>query len=396
MATSADDVLGADPRPRTFRAGALPPGLERPPAPADPGRVAVRAWARSLAGMQKEVLVATSADDALWRLVSDEGGDLNGHDRAPFPLGHLAVGLAASVAEEVLALAAQRGVEVSGLRVVLDNHYTMEGSALRGTMVGGALAPDVRVEGRTGLDAAAWTGLVCDAVGVSAASGLLRAASPGDFTLTVDGRRVEGAEVPPAAGDLLDGLRPDDPSRPGRALLERAEPDEPDDPAGDGGGGLQEAQSRVLKVRGSCTVGEDGVLEVVQQLRSPAGGSAWRALCDRPVSAGGQGRAPDAATYVAAGLAFCFLTQLGRYATIVRKQLPAYEVVQDLELPLAGASGATGRAGTAGAPTTHVFLSTPEGDEFARTALRMGEQTCFLHALCRSPLVPRVRARLLA
>jgi hypothetical protein len=33
---------------------------------------------------------------------------------------------------------------------------------------------------------------------------------------------------------------------------------------------------------------------------------------------------------------------------------------------------------------THVHLVTGEDDDFAKTALRMSEQTCFLHALCRS------------
>jgi len=400
VAKRNDDVLGADPRPRAFRIANPPTGLERPPAPADPWRVAVRAWGRSVAGMQKEVLVATSADDALWRLTSDEGGDLNGHDEAPFPLGHMATGLTASWASEVIALAAQRGVRLSDLRVVLDSRYTMEGSALRGTMVGGAQAPEVRVEARSHIDSAAFRLLVCDALGVATASGLLRAAVPGRFALAVNGRRVKtdsavDGELPQAPGDRLGALTHNE--GPGLAgpLMEPAVPDPDELRAGDGGGGLQEAQSRVVRVRGTCTVREDGVKAVTQQLLAPAGGSAWRSLSDEAPSAGGLGRAPDAASYMAAGLVFCFLTQLGRYAAIMRRELQGYEVIQDLELPVGGASGGTGQAGTAGPAITSVFLSTSEDEVFARTALLMGEQTCFLHALCRTPLAPRVATRLL-
>ncbi|NIO43025.1 MAG: OsmC family peroxiredoxin, partial [Burkholderiales bacterium] len=40
---------------------------------------------------------------------------------------------------EILALAAQRDITINNITLVQDNFYTMEGSALRGTMVGGAL-----------------------------------------------------------------------------------------------------------------------------------------------------------------------------------------------------------------------------------------------------------------
>jgi hypothetical protein len=40
---------------------------------------------------------------------------------------------------------------------------------------------------------------------------------------------------------------------------------------------------------------------------------------------------------------------------------------------------------------THVFLKTPHGQEFGQLALAMSEQTCFLHAVCRTALKTRVR-----
>jgi hypothetical protein len=55
-----------------------------------------------------------------------------------------------------------------------------------------------------------------------------------------------------------------------------------------------------------------------------------------------------------------------------------------------GATGGTGEAGRADPVETHVFLTSAESDEFARAALDMGEQTCFLHALCRSNVKVRV------
>ena len=84
------------------------------------------------------------------------------------------------------------------------------------------------------------------------------------------------------------------------------------------------------------------------------------------------------------------MTQFGRYASIAKKELAAYRIVQDTHFSKGGASGGTGVAGTAAPVETHVYLETPEGDDFARQVLDMSEQTCFLHALCRTELKARL------
>jgi len=344
--------------------------------------------------MQKEVLVATTLGEQVWRLVSDEGSDLDGYDEAPFPLGHLAAGMLASYATEVRALAHRRGVELRDLRLTLDNYYTMEGSALRGTMVGGALPPELTVECRTDGGADELSGLVSDAVHASPVNALLRPALTSVFTLTVNGRPCGTGRLPECAGaratdphDLFTDVdvAPDPMHQPLVQLVPEADPI---DDAGDDGG-LTETQSRVLHVRGVCTVREDGVKEIVAQLRRPAG-AAFRFLSDEPQE-GRPGRAPDAASYLAAGIAFCFMTQFGRYAAIARKSLDDYRLVQDLHLPLGAASGGSGTVGSADPVETHVFLETGHGEEFGQQALAMSEQTCFLHAMCRSALTPHLR-----
>lgn len=106
---------------------------------------------------------------------------------------------------------------------------------------------------------------------------------------------------------------------------------------------------------------------------------------------GGRGRAPDAASYISAGIGFCFMTQLGRYAKILKKDLQEYRIIQDTHFSLGGASGGTGKPGEAAPIETHVYLKDGEDDEFARAVLDMGEQTCFLHAFCRTELKAKVR-----
>ena len=59
-------------------------------------------------------------------------------------------------------------------------------------------------------------------------------------------------------------------------------------------------------------------------------------MSDEPQGLGGRSRAPDAVTYISAGIGFCFMTQFGRYAKIIKKERP------DALLP--NATGPTARS----------------------------------------------------
>jgi hypothetical protein len=114
--------------------------------PNTPERTAVRVYARALAGMQKEALVCYGPTGTVWRMVSDEGPYLNGTDLAPFPLAFFTTGMALSFVEELEKHAKTRGVELTSVSLLQDNYYSMQGSALRGDMIGGALPAKLVVE----------------------------------------------------------------------------------------------------------------------------------------------------------------------------------------------------------------------------------------------------------
>jgi hypothetical protein len=76
------------------------------------------------------------------------------------------------------------------------------------------------------------------------------------------------------------------------------------------------------------------------------------------------------------------MTQFGRYASITRKRLDDYRIVQDTHFY----PGEDGSPGWLDPVETHVYLDSPESVDFARQTLDMGEQTCFLHATCRGRL----------
>lgn len=356
---------------------------------------AVRLCVRSLSGMQKEALVASARTGALWRLASDEGAYLAGNDAAPCPLSFLTTGMVSSYMNEILALARQRSVAIERIRLVLDNYYTMVGSALRGTMTGGAKDVDLTAQIESDADRDTLTRLVLDATAASPLNGLMRGSKESLFTLTHNGREIEPARarflgraaesdpadrferVRPAFGDWSDlirrgGLTP----KAGHTVTM----------AGDS---LSAEQSRLLHVRGICTLRDDGVKHIEQRLYNPHG-SVFYFLSDEAPGHGGQGRAPDALSYISAGIGFCFMTQFGRYASIVRKPLRGYRIVQDTHFSPGGASGGTAEAGTADPVETHVYLETSESDEFARLILDMSEQTCFLHAFCKASLKANV------
>lgn len=384
--SAGTNILGADPRPRFFPIEGAPLA----PPPARLGQ-AVRFAGRSLSVMQKEALVASTSGRA-WRLVSDEGAYLDGADEAPCPLSFLTVGMISQFMDEILALAAQRGISIADIELVQDNYYTMKGSALKGTMTGGAR--DVVIEARIASDADAETlrALVCDAVAGAPIHGLLCGEKDSLFTLTHNGAAVAPDKAKPVPGGLapdlaaeIDGLEPAAGEWSGLIRREGMSP-KTEEATSHQGSSLAEEQDRVLHIRGICTLRADGVKQVEQQLFNPHG-SVFRFLSDE------QGRAPDAASYIAAGIGFCFMTQLGRYAKIARKELTSYRAVQDIHFAPGGATGGTGKVGEADPVETHVFLDSGEDDGFARAALDMGEQTCFLHALCRTDLKTRVRVQ---
>ncbi len=352
--------------------------------PRNPHGRSVRVWARSLSVMQKEAVVLSMATGTAWRLASDEGPYLDGFDEAPCPLSFVSTGMVSSFLRELLRLVALRHIAVRDLQLVQDNLYTMQGSALRGTMTGGALPVQLAVHMVSDAPAAELQALVRDAIDAAPVSALLRGEHQSAFSL-----RFNGAPLAPVRVQAIAPLREPDPgswlgnvsfapAQSGVAndgpLIQRIVPAaQVEGVAGGAHTSLAETQQRRLHVQVTCRQRASGVFEIEQKLFSPIG-SVFRFLCDPSGVA-----APDPESYVAAGIAFCFMTQLGRYASILRKNLDAYNVIQDVHFSQQG-------TGPVDPVETHVYLSSTEDGEFARAALAMGEQTCFLHALCRTSL----------
>ena len=259
-------------------------------------------------------------------------------------------------------------------------------------MLGGAMNPKLEVEIVADADTADLDDLVQQAIYASPINGLIRGVSNSLFTLSWNGDQIPvgevgslGGEVEPDPAEKFDEVSIADLPVADDLMIMVKPADQVEGVPGGAGSSLQESQSRTLHVQARCRIREDGLKVVHENLYRPIG-SEFQFLSDEAPSGGGHGRAPDAITYLAAGVGFCFMTQFGRYASITKKQLDEYRIVQDIHFSHGGGSGATGEHGSADPVETHVYLVTPEGEEFARKTLDMGERTCFLHATCRTDL----------
>jgi uncharacterized OsmC-like protein len=135
------------------------------------------------------------------------------------------------------------------------------------------------------------------------------------------------------------------------------------------------------------------LMETVIRLFKPIG-STFRFLCDESPDAGGQESAPPPLAYLSAGIGFCYMTQLGRYAHITKQDLREYRIVQDNIFTMTGSAKDWSQIAHANPVDTQVFLKAGESDETARKTVSMGERTCFLHGAMRGNYKSIIQAEL--
>jgi organic hydroperoxide reductase OsmC/OhrA len=383
--------LEENPHPLVFKAakaGVPPSG----PAPSE-DRIDTRTRVRSLTGMQKEMIVEYGPTGTVWRLASDEGAGLNGTDLAPFPLAFFNAGLLSSYMSEVLALAEARGLDTAGIDLSLNNSYAMQGSATAGTIQGASEPVELHLSPPSGADPAAWMEILRHAVVASPADAVMRIPLTSRFSLTCNGERIATNEVPEctdavvgAGADLFDPLAPgggfaDD-------IIQKVVLDVSDTPSQAPGSGLNPNQKRSFLVGGSCSITAAGLKEIcVRHAMRTA--TAFHFLSDTSARFGGKEMAPPGLVLLAAGIGFCYMTQLARFAKMAKQDLKSYAITQDMWFGLPGASGGTDAQATAGAAVTHVHLEMG-ADADARLVTDMAARMCFLHSACAASLKTKV------
>lgn len=350
----------------------------------DSERLALRAEVRALEGMQKEAVV-TLDSGARWRMVSDEGPYLNGTDLAPFPLAFFTAGMQFSFLSQLLQGARALSVRVGSVALAQDNFYTMQGSFLRGDAAGGALPARLEVTLESDADPEVIRRLIRMAQASSGAQALMRSAMANVFALAHNGSTlpVEGVAASPAAivdEPRFEGVAPAT-ERPEAAgiITKVSQAEAVHGVEGGAGSSLKAEQKRTLHVHGEARVVDGMAMETEIRLFKPIG-SSFRFRCDEIAAHGGGETAPPPLAYTAAGVGFCYMTQLGRYAHILGKQLAGYSLVQDMAFGFGGEAAAGTLQASADPVDTHVFLHSEESDDLARDFVKTGARTCFLHA----------------
>ena len=394
MAHLGEDIIGTSTQAPFFKvANADEIGIQ---APENRIGDADRTWVRSFSGFQKEALVRSAKTSETWRFVSDEGPYLNGHDAACCPLAFLSCGMAASYMNEITALAEQQGIEIRKLKLIQDNYYTMKGSMMKRTMVGGAENIELQVEIDCDLDDAALNEFLVNATYASPLNGLMRGKIESLFKLSKNGSELATANAFEFSGAILpdpgDHFAKAMPADAADGLMTKVGPT-PKKDVSDGtatkASSLSDEQNRRLNIGAVAELRKDGIKQIQQMQYSPYGTSFVLLSSE-------DGRAPDANTLISAGIGFCFMTQFGRFVSMLKLDLPDYRIVQDTHFSLGGASGGTGKAGSADPIETHVYLETSESDATAQEMLDISEKTCFLHAFCKTDLKTKLKIKRIA
>ena len=366
------------------------------PVPESAGGIGIRTEVRALKGMQKEALVHYGPSGEVWRMVSDEGPYLNGTDLAPFPLAFYTAGMAFSFLSELLRHAEAHSVSIRSASLVQDHYYTMEGSAIRGDMTGGAKPVELLVRIETDAPSETAAQLVRLAEASSPAQAYMRDRLENTFALCLNGRALPVVRVRQSPATLaadpepkFDAVRPLPAAEFLPDIITKLKTAETlFGVEGGAGSSLKAEQKRTLHVRGIAKLLDDGRKEVTVQLFKPIG-STFRFVSDERGEV-----APPALAYLVAGIGFCYMTQLGRYAHIVKMDLPSYRIVQDSTFHFRGSAEAGTLWATAAPVDTHVFVTSSDPDEAVQRLVSMGEQTCFLHAAMRTSNRSRIEAEI--
>jgi len=354
--------------------------------------IAVRLEARALEGMQKEAFVQYGPNDSVWRMVSDEGPYLNGTDLAPFPLAFYSAGMAFSFLSELERHTAEGNIKLQSAAIEQENYYTMEGSAIRGDMIGGALPSELSAYIEADASQEQIVEVIKLAEASSPAQSYMNDVLLNTFALEANGQTLPVSGVAASTGEPdTDPVSKFDSAHPASGLdfmeeivSKRATAETMNGVEGGAGSSLKSEQKRTLHVHAEAAIREDGLREAEIQLFKPIG-STFRFLSDEDARV-----APPSLGYLSVGVAFCYMTQLGRYATILKQDLSSYRVIQDNVFKI----GIGGRKAEAKPVNTQVFVDLDDTQAAAQRLIYMGERTCFLHAAMRSSNRSEMKAEL--
>ena len=346
---------------------------------------------RAMGDHQKESIVTEGVDGPQWRMTSDEGPYLKGTDQAPFPLGFFNVGLQADLINRIIRIAQARSITIDRLHLELDNLYSFSGSFFKGTGQGSADGVDIRIQITSKSDANTIRNLIKDSIQASPVFASLQTPLLNTFAIYVNGKRRDVVGMHSSASK--------DKHDPFKKYITLPSPLENNNDQTDlitkvPFVSLEEMQTMPSESTriGLCVKG-------YSELNESKSGVIAETTLERPVGSkfgfktdefSTQGTAPSGLSYLCAGIAFCYMTQLLRYSEYLKYKISDIRMVQVNPFRLSGSITQNNLQAFADPVDTHLFLNGEEADEVMQNLLTMGAKTCYLHAALSTQVIPQI------
>ena len=326
-----------------------------------------------LGRFQKEGLVEDITTGRIWRLPADEGKYLRGTGLAPAPLMHWAAGLHGDVTSRIARIADAESLTLDGLQVTVAQRFASKGSFARGEALGLVFELAWEINVVTNESEARVSSVVDQAMRSSPANAAMVTGKEGRFALYIDGRYTPVTGLPQC--DTSTEIEPllRHRSRPRPAGAEIAEETVLVTWPGTNSSTvvLSDDQKGTIGWRVQATGGydfESGLVKTTVGFPEVAATEQWSLLTDIT-----NRRAPSPLSYFSIGTAFCYHTQLCRYADVRRMSISSPRLAQKSYF------STNGREASARPFDTHLFLNGGIDDQQANSFLVSAANTCYAH-----------------
>ncbi|WP_372717213.1 OsmC-related (seleno)protein [Novipirellula sp.] len=170
-----------------------------------------------------------------------------------------------------------------------------------------------------------------------------------------------------------------------RKVSESSDPDEH-------GSSLQPVQKREVVLRLEAESLENMRKRATVRVDQPKG-STFEIICDEGPYLDGDDTAPPPLAYYSASIAFCFLTQLSRYATVRKLKIRSMKLTQETRFTMEGSIIKGTLAGQGVEVVTHLDIESDEPEEAIRQMIEVGKNSCFIHQSIMNPVPSTILAK---
>jgi len=339
-----------------------------------------------LNGMQKEAFLSAGRNSTGWRIPTDESVQLRGADAAPQPLALHNASVQMCLLNQIKQIFTENQIDSKKIAIKVDSYFNIKGSFFRGDVKSCLKDLVINFDIQANLSEEKLKELMQEALRRSPLIRAIRYPMKNTFSIKANGNKTilpasmqSGLEQVSDPIERIKELQKITPiNHPENKILEKKvdstlEPPKP----GEIPVGLLPEIDRTVHIRGTGSAINARENEVQTSFFHPLG-SVFQYRSDLHDQDVAGFHAPSALTYHGAALAFCFMTQFHRYASVNKIHLDALRIVQLTPFDLDPINNQNLSF------DTHIFVDGNFSDQIATDLVRMAHQVCFLHAALES------------